>query len=57
MVTTEQSVCPKCGGALKYYDSVPRIVRTKEVPGVRAPVSMRPVRSRSWGIDGIAAPA
>ena len=29
MVTTEQSVCPKCGGALKYYDSVPRLVRTK----------------------------
>ena len=29
MVTTEQSVCPNCGGALKYYDSVPRLVRTK----------------------------
>ena len=29
MVTTEQSVCPKCGGELKYYDSVPRLVRTK----------------------------
>lgn len=29
MITSEQSTCPKCGGALKYYDMVPRIVRTK----------------------------
>lgn len=29
MVSNNQSVCPKCGGQLKYYDSVKRIVRTK----------------------------
>lgn len=25
----EQPICPVCGKTLKYYDSVPRIVRTK----------------------------
>ena len=29
MVMQDQSTCPKCGGVLKYYDSVPRLVRTK----------------------------
>ena len=29
MVSNNQSNCPKCGGYLKYYDSVKRIVRTK----------------------------
>ena len=29
MVSNNQSTCPKCGGSLKYYDSVKRIVRTK----------------------------
>lgn len=29
MVSVDVSVCPKCGGALKYYGMVPRIVRTK----------------------------
>ena len=29
MITNNQSNCPKCGGLLKYYDSVKRIVRTK----------------------------
>lgn len=29
MVTHDESTCPDCGGILKYYDSVPRIVRTK----------------------------
>ena len=29
MVRLENSTCPKCGGALKYYDNVQRIVRTK----------------------------
>lgn len=29
MVSNNQSNCPKCGGELKYYDSVKRIVRTK----------------------------
>lgn len=29
MVTGDKLICPDCGGELKYYDSVPRIVRTK----------------------------
>lgn len=29
MVNTNESVCPKCGGELKYYDQVQRVVRTK----------------------------
>lgn len=27
MVTCDESICPNCGGDLKYYDSVRRIVR------------------------------
>lgn len=38
MVSTEQSVCPKCGGELKYYDSVPRLVRTKGRHSERVPI-------------------
>lgn len=29
MISNNESACPKCGGHLKYYDSVKRIVRTK----------------------------
>ena len=29
MVTVNETVCPCCGGDLKYYDRVLRIVRTK----------------------------
>lgn len=29
MIINNESTCPKCGGRLKYYDRVPRIVRTK----------------------------
>ncbi len=29
MVRENVSICPKCGGELKYYGMVPRIVRTK----------------------------
>lgn len=29
MVSNETSACPNCGGGLKYYDSVFRIIRTK----------------------------
>lgn len=29
MVSNDVSTCPKCGGQLKYYDRVERIVRTK----------------------------
>lgn len=29
MVSYGKSTCPNCGGKLKYYDSVPRVVRDK----------------------------
>lgn len=29
MVNIDVSICPKCGGRLRYYDTVKRIVRTK----------------------------
>lgn len=29
MVSMDMPTCPKCGGELKYYDRVQRIVRTK----------------------------
>lgn len=29
MISNNESTCPLCGGDLKYYDKVPRIVRTK----------------------------
>ena len=29
MVEVGESFCPICGGELKYFDKVPRIVRTK----------------------------
>lgn len=29
MISSNETLCPKCGGSLKYYDSVKRIVRTK----------------------------
>lgn len=30
MANISDSRCPECGGEVKYYDKVPRIVRTKE---------------------------
>lgn len=29
MVEKNVSFCPKCGGKLKYYDSIQRVIRTK----------------------------
>lgn len=29
MISNNESICPKCGGQLKYYDSVKRLVRHK----------------------------
>ncbi len=29
MISDNESICPKCKGTLKYYDSVKRLVRTK----------------------------
>ena len=47
MVMQDQSTCPKCGGGLKYYDSVPRLGRTKGRGTVRVP--MRRFRCAKWG--------
>ena len=38
MVMNECSACPRCGGRLKYYDSVPRLVRTKGRQTSRVPM-------------------
>lgn len=29
MVSADKTICPKCGGQLKYFDSVKRVLRTK----------------------------
>ena len=44
MISSSKSNCPKCGGQLKYYDSVKRIVRTKY--GIKNQVSIRRLRCR-----------
>ena len=46
MVMNECSACPRCGGRLKYYDSVPRLVRTKGRQTSRVP--MRRLRCSGW---------
>lgn len=38
MVSMDMPTCPKCGGALKYYDQVQRIVRTKNRKTRRFPM-------------------
>lgn len=45
MISDNQSICPKCGGQLKYYDHVQRLVRTKF--GNKKWVAIRRLRSRS----------
>lgn len=47
MVGKEAAVCPKCGGDLKYYDSVQRLVRTKHRKTWR--ISMRRLRCAKCG--------
>lgn len=42
MISDSKSTCPKCGGQLKYYDTVKRIVRTKY--GVKNKVDIRRFR-------------
>lgn len=42
MIINNESNCPKCGGGLKYYDKVPRIVRTKG--GITRRVDVRRLR-------------
>lgn len=47
MVYSNVSICPKCGGDLKYYDRVQRIVRTKGRKTWKVP--MRRLRCLSCG--------
>lgn len=47
MVTDGGSTCPHCGGHLKYYDSVQRIVRTKG--GVSDHINIRRLRCSDCG--------
>ncbi|WP_418973027.1 DUF6431 domain-containing protein, partial [Allofournierella sp.] len=42
MISDRKSTCPKCGGQLKYYDTVKRIVRAKY--GVKNKVDIRRFR-------------
>ena len=44
MITNDVSTCPKCGGDLKYYDRVTRIVRTKGRKTWKIPMLLRPIR-------------
>lgn len=44
MISNNESICPKCGGELKYYDSVKRLVRTKY--GNKNKVNIRRFRCR-----------
>lgn len=47
MISNNESICPKCGGELKYYDSVKRIVRTKY--GCKSKVNIRRFRCKRCG--------
>lgn len=47
MISNNESTCPKCGGELKYYDSVKRIVRTKY--GRKTKVNIRRFRCKQCG--------
>lgn len=42
MIVNNVSKCPNCNGALKYYDTVKRIVRTKG--GVKRHITIRRLR-------------
>lgn len=47
MISNNESICPKCGGNLKYYDSVKRLVRTKY--GRKTKVDIRRFRCQKCG--------
>lgn len=47
MISNNESICPKCGGELKYYDSVKRIVRTKY--GCKSKVNIRRFQCKRCG--------
>ena len=47
MISNNESICPKCGGQLKYYDSVKRVVRTKR--GRKNKVDIRRFRCSNCG--------
>lgn len=48
MVTNDESTCPECGGKLKHYDKVWRIVRTKD--RMTKQVRIRRLRCAQCGI-------
>ena len=39
MISNKDSNCPNCGGYLKYYDKVPRMIKTKG--GIKTYLSVR----------------
>ncbi len=47
MIINNESVCPNCGGRLKYYDKVQRIVRTKG--GATKTINVRRMRCLACG--------
>lgn len=48
MIADSESTCPKCGGLLKYYDCVLRMVRTKG--GMTKRVEIRRLKCSRCGI-------
>lgn len=47
MITNNKSTCPHCGGQLKYYDSVKRILRKKN--GLVKKINIRRLRCMECG--------
>lgn len=47
MISNNESTCPNCGGELKYYDHVKRLVRTKY--GRKNKVDIRRFRCKQCG--------
>lgn len=47
MIGSNESICPKCGGQLKYYDHVKRIARTKY--GKKNRIDIRRFRCQQCG--------
>lgn len=47
MITNNKLICPNCGGVLKYYDTVRRVVRTKN--GVSNHISLKRFRCTRCG--------
>ena len=47
MISNVDTNCPRCGGALKYYDSVKRIIKTKY--GLKNKIDIRRFQCRCCG--------